>query len=133
MTPEGDYEGRVSRFQHGATKNGSPFVRLYVVLENNAGAVTTDVFLLDRNGNPDEASREKLKACGWDGKDVSRLDGVTANLVPVRVVHKPYTTQSGASGIRVNAYLNTFSLPKDKLQSLVQAFRATAPRDHDDF
>jgi len=98
MIPIGNYMARVGSFQWGKTATDKPYVRLLMVVEggeHEGSEITSDVFVLRKNGEPNEIAREKLMACGWDGKDIAALDGVTEKAVNISVMPDSYTDKSG--------------------------------------
>lgn len=93
----GVYKGRVikqpdgSWAQYGESANGNPEMLLDLELnlddKGNKQRVTTPMYF---SAAAAEYSFSRLRACGWEGSDLSDLTGVDKNEIDIEVRHEVY-------------------------------------------
>lgn len=87
--PAGFYPGRAiaGSEQYGSTSTGNDQIVLELAVPALARNLTT--FLVFSDG-ASSYSLDRLRACGWKGNDLSRLDGIDANEITVAVKYETY-------------------------------------------
>lgn len=99
---QGVYKGRViaEAVQYGNTKNGHDQIVLDLSLTELGERVSTFLVFSDASA---PYSIERLRACGWQGDDLTNLAGIDANEVDVEV---KYETWEGELKMRVQILAN---------------------------
>lgn len=88
----GNYRGRAIKGseQYGQTKNGNDQIVIDLDLLDIGEKVSTFLVFTDKAA---QFSLDRLRACGWTGDDLSKLDGIDANEVDVEVKYEMYQGQ----------------------------------------
>lgn len=87
--PAGRYQGRAvaGSEQYGETSNRNDQIVLELQLPEIGQNVST-FLVFSEKATP--YSIRKLRACGWTGSDLSKLDGIDRNVVAVEVKYEMY-------------------------------------------
>lgn len=87
--PAGFYKGRAiaGSEQFGRTSNGTDQIALDVDVPALGRQLTVFLFFTDAAA---PYAIEKLRACGWQGEDLSNLFGIDANEIDVAVKYETY-------------------------------------------
>lgn len=97
LIPEGIYKARATtNWALSETSKGTPYAHVEFEILNGAAkgrTITKDFFFSEKAW---KKSVESLRACGWQGDDVSNLAGVERNEVVCKVVHELVTDKDGA-------------------------------------
>lgn len=109
--PPGVYKGRAiaGTEQYGTTSNGNDQIVLDLELPDIGEKVSCFLVFSDKSA---PYSVERLRALGWRGDDLSRLDGIDANEVDVEVRYEEY---KGERKMKVEIRTSGGVVLKDKL------------------
>lgn len=76
--------------QYGKARNGSPQVGVDLDLFNGRDVVGQMTTVLSFGGAAGPFAIERLRALGWEGTDILRLDGIDRNVVQAQVFEEVF-------------------------------------------
>lgn len=108
----GMYKGRAvaGSEQYGSTSNGNDQIVIDLDL-GEEGKVSTFLVFSDKAA---PYSMQRLRACGWQGTDLSDLKGIDANEVDVEVKYEEY---NGEEKMKVQIYTGNGVVLKDQFDA----------------
>jgi hypothetical protein len=93
------------------------------------------VFLLKKDGRPNELARETLRIAGWNGKDFRSLPGLGTTVFPGIMVLRTWDggERVELTGIKgVSQGFRGAAMDKSKLSNLAKLFDTKTPTDEND-
>ena len=108
----GQYKGRVVKqsdgawAQYGESSGGNPEMILDLDLKldeaGNKRRVSTPLYF---SAAAAEYSFARLRACGWEGADVSNLEGVDKNEIDIEVRYEPWVNEQGVTEMKMKVQI----------------------------